>query len=460
MTIQQTLERWTAEVAAETDLVAEIASAEVITEALVERLARAVIVDLRRFLLPNMKLVEPAKAWLERAPESLAVVQLVNVLTCSGLDLHRVPIDLRRVKTDDRTQLALIAISLGDVELAARSLGGRGPYRPYARYEHDLRGAIGHWIDVDQQPYGNPDKRADASAAWLSIIDRAEVDAAALLAIARLIEHRWGKQRVGVLAHHVRQLFDERAAAAPVPPDPPPPRLDTFPGATLLYGGSQQMWRDADRLISVNSYTPADDREKLPQLLAYGQAGVLELESISHALDWTLIERLPAGVTWLPDALAQRDDFRSRALDFGISAGRILLDAANHGVVLGRVRPELMWCRGRDVVAVSDRTARLFELRRTSFFVETFPLSYRAPEGGDDIRALTFSLAACVAEWATGRHPFPRAPAESKQDAVKRPHVTFGLDAKLEAVLDEGLQADPAKRTKLADFVRKLDKLR
>ncbi len=109
---------------------------------------------------------------------------------------------------------------------------------------------------------------------------------------------------------------------------------------------------------------------------------------------------------------------------------------------------------------MSDRAARLFELRRTSFFVETFPLPYRAPEGGDDIRALTFSLAAFVAEWATGRHPFPREPAESKQDAVKRPHVPFGLDGKLEALLDEGLQADPARRMKLADFVRKLEKLR
>ncbi len=287
--IQQTLERWAAEVAAETDLVAEIAGAAVITDALVERLARAVIVDLRRFVLPITKLLEPAKAWLERAPESPPVVELVNVLVCSGVQLHRVPIDLRRVKTDDRLRLATLAIALGDVDLAARTLGGRGPYRPHARYEHDLRGAIGHWIDVDQQPLGNPDKRADASVAWRSIVDHVEVDARTMLAMARLIEHRWGKLQVGFIAHHIGELLVQRRSLPAAAPEPAP-RLDRFPSATFLYGNTQQMWVDRDRLISVNTYAPSDDREKLPEVLAYRHAGVLELESIVHALDWTLIE--------------------------------------------------------------------------------------------------------------------------------------------------------------------------
>ncbi len=461
--LEKTLERWTTEVAAETDLVGEIARADELSHDLVERLARALLVDLRRFVLPATTLFESAKARLARSPESLPVVELVNVLACCGVPLHREGINLSRVQAstpDERARLAVLAVTLGDLGLAARTFGGRALYRREHPYVHDVRGALGHVIDAALQWWSPSDRRADVLPAWHSLLEHAEIDACMMLTIARLLEHRWNKQDVGFTAKQLHDLLVERAAT-PSAQAPSREKLDRFPDAVFLCGNEPKtMWRDRDRLFSIANYTKADDKLDLPGQVAYRAQNVLELESIDHDRGWVIVERLPKDVTWLPDALARRDDLRDRALDFGISAGHLLAAAARSGVRLTRARPELMWVRGREVVALSDRTPRLFDLPRHSFALSAFPMSYRAPELGDEERALTFTLATMVAEWATGRYPFPRGADDTMYDALKNPHLPFGLDAKFEAVLDEALQVDPGKRIKLADLIRRLEKLR
>jgi len=461
--LQKTLDRWTVEVAAETDLVAEIARARELSHELVERFARAVLVDLRRFVLPATTLFDNAKARLARSPQSLPVIELVNVLACCGVPLHREAIDLGRVQVstpEERTRLAMLAVALDDLGVAARTFGGRAPYRREYPYVRDKRGALGHVIDAALQWWSPSDRRADVLPAWHSLLDHAEIDACTMLAIARLLEHRWNKQDVGFTAKQLHDLLVERAAKPSMEP-PPRETLDRFPEATFLCGNEPKtMWRDRDRLISIANYVKTDDKVDLPAQVAYRAENVLELESIDHERGWVILERLPENVTWLPAALARRDDLRDRALDFGLSAGRLLATSARLGVRLTRARPELMWVRGREVVALSDRTTRLFDLPRHGFALPAFAMSYRAPELGDEERALAFTLATMVAEWATGRYPFPRGPDDTIHDALKNPHVPFGLDAQLEAVLDDALQVDPAKRMKLVDLVRKLEKFR
>jgi len=192
---------------------------------------------------------------------------------------------------------------------------------------------------------------------------------------------------------------------------------------------------------------------------------------------WGVIERVPQNARWLPDVLGRPTpqafadsvpkrlpSFEpggavARALALGRSAGKILADSAARGAILARARPETMWITGDRVVGLSQRSELMFAASWvTAFSMPVFDRYYYAPEVGRnqhvDDRALVFSLAIMIAEWATGLYPFKTkrfdsGPTEDNQ-------IALDLPAPLATLLHSGMQISAMRRPNLSSFLADL----
>lgn len=197
---------------------------------------------------------------------------------------------------------------------------------------------------------------------------------------------------------------------------------------------------------------------------------------------WALLETASAG-EWLPSILGHFEphvvaeqqsrrlpSYNSKtalpdALSLGISAGRILAAAAANGILLTRVRPEYMWARRigerLDVMGLSARADAFFAMSRVDAVRQpVFDRYYYAPEEYSDQRddrALSFSLAIMVAEWATGRFPYKYKFHDSGPLSGK--HLKLALPKPLAALLSRGMRVDRDERPRLVEFLDELEAL-
>ena len=251
-------------------------------------------------------------------------------------------------------------------------------------------------------------------------------------------------------------------------------------GLRQLYLGSDAATTDAV-LISYDKlpkYTTIEDfiaanKAPVPGVLDLLVAGTPDGEP-SY---WGVIERVPQNARWLPDVLGRPTpqafadsvpkrlpSFEpggavARALALGRSAGKILADSAARGAILARARPETMWITGDRVVGLSQRSELMFAASWvTAFSMPVFDRYYYAPEVGRnqrvDDRALVFSLAIMIAEWATGLYPFKTkrfdsGPTEDNQ-------IALDLPAPLATLLHSGMQISAMRRPNLSSFLADL----
>jgi hypothetical protein len=183
-----------------------------------------------------------------------------------------------------------------------------------------------------------------------------------------------------------------------------------------------------------------------------------------------LVEQLPSGESArsrIQMPLAMRDAARLAA-----SVGSILMRAAGAGVLFAALRPELVWVEDKDgllmVTGVTARSHRFFESRSGGEFNSPvpFPRPYGAPEAdrAPTERSLVFTLAAILAEWLSGRHPFPEEwhhVARRLSLGVREP-VDPDLElvpTSIRSLLREALDCDPEKRPTLASFVVELERI-
>jgi hypothetical protein len=256
--------------------------------------------------------------------------------------------------------------------------------------------------------------------------------------------------------------------------------------------GLQQLYLGLDTkggevLISCDKLPKRLTIEQFVEATSSTTAGVLELvfagvpDDPRRAHDWGVVERIPRG-EWLPSLLGQHPEEAAadpiprmlpthdgatalpNALSLGRSAGRILLDAFQDGVVLARVRPETILAeRSRDgtlrATALSQRSEVMFSASYTDAAMwPAFDRHYYAPEVAAeqsiDDRALVFCLSIMIAEWATGCFPYrskhhPNGPLAGQ-------HVALEVPRPLAELLSSGMRLEPGLRPSLRELLAAL----
>lgn len=282
---------------------------------------------------------------------------------------------------------------------------------------------------------------------------------------------------------------------------------------TLLQGkGLRQLYRGRDTVTGdtvMISYDKSPKHMTIEEFVAATGArapGVLDLlfagppDAKELSTKWGVIEQPPRGTEWLPAVLGQHPEDAAadpvprrlpsfdpatalpNALRLGRTAGRILAENAaagllrRSGTLLTHVRPETMWvARGSDgaleVRALSQRSELMFAASYVTGFVwPVFDRYYHPPEVGwkhppsggrkyppVDDRALVFSLAMMIAEWATGLYPFPKK--HYSMGPMDEEHVPLDLDVRLARLLGAGMKLDAEQRPRLKPFLAELGAL-
>ncbi|MEO8699882.1 MAG: hypothetical protein ABI867_07550 [Kofleriaceae bacterium] len=172
------------------------------------------------------------------------------------------------------------------------------------------------------------------------------------------------------------------------------------------------------------------------------------------------VEQLPEG-----EPILRAAPTVAQAVALGVQTGTILLRAVRAGVVLAGLRPDYIWVRRKPELAIAGiggRNHAFFRAARPRSMVThpLFTLFYCAPEvfgrGPVDDRALVFTLATLVAEWATGTYPFPDCSYGNHRSLDAGQHGILAVPAALESLLHAGLAAEPARRPSLDEFVSAL----
>ena len=276
------------------------------------------------------------------------------------------------------------------------------------------------------------------------LCDTGQLDESTLLWLARVAFHGLGQEPLGEVAARIHDLLwripaeleDARREAATHAPAFP--LLDTFGGGRyrverrLRGEGSQRLYSGVEIatgesvLITFDTHYPRKQNvDELLRAISYSSPGVLDLvhvgtfdttdsdaerdrQRLGH---WMVVEK-PRSGRWLPDILGPADPWTAvrKALELGVTAGQILVDAADRGQHLAYVRPEWLWAERHGghytVTGLSDRGASLLQRRGgESNTLPIFDRFYTAPEAATaaDDRSVVFALAAMIAEWATGR---------------------------------------------------------
>jgi hypothetical protein len=257
----------------------------------------------------------------------------------------------------------------------------------------------------------------------------------------------------------------------------------------LQGNGVKQLFlgRDTDNnslMVSFDKLPKHVTIERFVETTSSTTPGVLELafagvpDNPSYAHYWGVVERAPRGA-WLPSLIGQHPEDAAadpmprrlptydaatalpNALALGKSAGRILVDAFEDGLVLARVRPESMWAErssdgGLRVTAVSERSELMFAASYTD--AGTWPIFdryYYAPEVESkqplDDRALVFCLSIMIAEWAIG--VFPYRSKYHRNGPLAGEHVPLDLPHALAELLSSGMRLEPQQRPSLRQFL-------
>lgn len=217
-----------------------------------------------------------------------------------------------------------------------------------------------------------------------------------------------------------------------------------------------------------------DPAYRIPGIFDFEHVGNFDVqgddeERNSHQRDyWAMLEKLPEG-EWLRRVVNGALNAR-KAVDLGLQVGRILERTRTDGIILAGIRPDYVWIRkDGDRHTVTGLTARNHiyfghtgrGCMHTGFLFER---SYLAPEiyrrEPASERSLVFSLAVMIAEWATGRYPFPDHWVGQSSSAIyEGRHAPLDLPAPLATLLSLALGPEPARRPHLAHFLQRLDLL-
>ena len=247
-------------------------------------------------------------------------------------------------------------------------------------------------------------------------------------------------------------------------------------GTQKLFLARRAQHPDESYLMAVDLYKD-QDIDAIRTSLGYRIPRVFELATVARFDEvegdgrrnaerrshWAMLEVLPDG-EWLPRVLAGQPRSAKVAVTLGRNAGAILQSAADAGVLLTGVRPQYMWGRaqaeGIELTGLSGRGETFFKIvrPRSSFTPPLFDRMYCAPEvlrgqPADD-RSLTFTLALLVAEWATGRYPFPDSTVPGPMTSYHTgAHAPLALPPKLETLISRCLQTKVGARPRLAELV-------
>lgn len=466
--------------------------------------ARSVLVDPTQLIEDVNAFVEPLTTATEPA-ERLAALDLINALTCAGALIRpeleaRARQGLAELATVGpplalRMRVGLAAIVYGELEVAA----GIAPEIPRhfigsLAFPNDALALLGYLVRAARDGA----VLRTLLPAWRCVADELDdlcasdqLDESAVLWLARVVYQHFGNEpvdRIAALAHG--HLWEDPAPATNEASEFP--LTDTLDGGAyrverhLRGSGSQTLWlgvevaSGASVLVSCDGHTPEkQDVGELRRAISYQVPGLFELAYVG-AFDtdgtdyrrdaaregaWATVEKVSSG-SWLPRILGPADPWTAptKAIELGRSAGTILVRAAAGGVNLVRIRPELMWAERRDghiaVTGLSPRATELFA-RKVGEMV-THPLFdrfYHAPEiyEDPDDRAIAYSLAVMVAEWATGRYPFASLHAPNGLETGR--HEPIHAPRPLASLLEATIRRNREDRPRLAEFVNELELL-
>jgi len=460
-------------------------------EAVTQEVARSVLVDPNQPVGSIVMMVDAAASRV--APGlRLGMLDLVNALVCAGATLpaeSRVRAwlpDLAQVGPPlaKRLRVGFAGVVHGVLDLPIAPPHIEPVYGGLV-FPNDLLRLLGYVVALARHHGTAP----ALGAAWRRVgeqltplYEAGQLDEPTLLWIARAFYQRFDGQpagKVAALAHdHLWGIPPDLAAArAELGTHRPAFPLGETIGSgafcveqRLLGVGTQRLYRGrevatgARVLIALADFHPKKQSiDELAGAVAHESPGIFELAHVgtfdASREHWTIVERVAAG-DWLPRVLGPADPWSApgKAIALGRSAGRILLRAVEAGVVLARVRPELMWAEGNTVTGLSTRAIELFRRKRAELREQPlFDRHYHAPEihREPDDRAVAYALAVMMAEWATGRYPFPTLHAPDGVETAE--HLPIEAPAPLARLLERTIRRDPAERPRLDELVSELE---
>lgn len=229
-------------------------------------------------------------------------------------------------------------------------------------------------------------------------------------------------------------------------------------------------------LASVVTVARTPSPEAMREHLGYLFEGAFELSFIGHfdlrgdnqdeltnqQQNWAMLERATPGHCLR--ALLREPIGEDVAIALGVSVGRILLRAAEQGVMLYDVRPESIWARldgtGLRATGLTARSEALFQHQAKGWSQILFAHHYNAPEQANrSSKSLTFTLATMIAEWVLGKYPFP-APGPSRLNNQSWQSPALPGSPGVAKLMQQAFAADPADRPDLEEFLTALDDLR
>lgn len=309
-----------------------------------------------------------------------------------------------------------------------------------------------------------------------------QLDESTVLWIARFAFHSLGGAPLGEVARRANEWL--WAAPARLETDRAKAREAPL-GKTLCAGafviehrlkgiGWNRLYRGVERATNAQvlvSYAPhrrTNEVEALRAAVSYEAPGLAEL-IFAGLIDggnseWCIVER--ASGTWLPEVVGPANPWTAprKAIELGVSAGRIMLGTLSLGQLLTKIRPEVMWAQVRDghyeVTAITPRPFELFvRTKADAVMMPLFMHQYRdplskSPTYSFDDRSLTFTLATMIAEWTIGTYPLLQTWGNETCA-----HMEIEAPRALQALLERGLSATLDERPPLAQFVEDLAKL-
>lgn len=265
---------------------------------------------------------------------------------------------------------------------------------------------------------------------------------------------------------------------------------------TLRNGGAQALHRGVveqspDKHVLVTTLL-APERlrvEEVLQALSPDVPGRLALEAVSffdirgsepsrniyQKQNLSLVEQLPSGDwagRWVGGDRASVPPLNAHdAMSLGLSAGKLLAQAAEHGALMVGARPEYLWAeRDREgallATGISDRYQSFLRFTSGACAIPAVLLrrTYVAPEIHWDkeptAASLTFSLATMMAEWVAGRYPFHESwTGIDITTLLNGEHIPLNTPKSLAHLLHLGMRPEPTDRPSLPAFLAALESL-
>jgi len=225
--------------------------------------------------------------------------------------------------------------------------------------------------------------------------------------------------------------------------------------AAPIFGSSDEsIWlADPDALVTVGWSTNRSDAELRDRfaLPSPGITPLLAVGTVDETDRQALVEARPPGE---PSPLVAPDV--ATACRWGAAVAAFVGEAHQAGYPLGGLRPEAVWIERGAVVALTPRATRFWEMRASDMgIVPGFATVLQSPErlagGGPSAADDVFALAATVAIWVSGRHPFAGETRDAQVLALLGgQRAPFAGPRRLAALLDAALGAATARPSMVA----------